>query len=89
MNISDELDRIYDMLQSCYEQIELAEPAEKNTFFRLSVTLLDKIVSLKERSAKIDQVIEFQNTIIEIMENVLSTEERTQIIDRLRSYCHD
>lgn len=89
MNISEELDRIYTLLQDCYNQIDLAEPAEKNTFFRLSVNLLEKIVTLQERAAKVDQVIEFQNCMIEIMDHVMSPEQRTEVMDRLRSYCHD
>jgi len=89
MNVSEELDRIYNLLQECYEQIELAEPAEKNTFFRLSVNLLEKFLELKERAAKVEQVIDFQNCMLEIMDNIMRPEQRTEVMDRLRSYCHD
>jgi hypothetical protein len=60
------------------------EPSEMNVFFRVSAILLEKLVDLQERAANVKMVKEFQDTIIEIMED-MPPDIRAEFMRRLRA----
>ena len=84
-NIDGELDRLYNQLRQFGESLERADAAEKNTYFRLSVTLLEKMTELKERAVGVRQTKEFTDTVLRIMEDQLTPDQRTKIMHQLEA----
>jgi len=84
-----EAERLYTELRSFGQSLDSADTAEKNTYFRLSVSLIEKLVELKERAVGVKKVREFTDTVLQIMEDELSPDQRTAIMKRLREILGD
>lgn len=63
--------------------------AEKNTYFRLSVSLLQDLVSLQEKSSLIKQHDAFVNEILMILDQTLTPDQRTEVQQRLKKFVGD
>ncbi|AJD82900.1 hypothetical protein PJWF_00006 [Achromobacter phage JWF] len=61
------------------------EQSEKMAYFRTITSLLEKLVLLRERAAGVKQVKEFESAVLGVMEDVLDPEQRTKVMDGLRS----
>lgn len=62
-----------------------AETSEQLSYFRTATSLLDKIVGLQERALGLKAVHEFHHTVMQIMEEVLSPTQRTEVMEKLKS----
>lgn len=63
-----------------------ATPSDRNTYFRLSVTLMEKLLDLKEKAAKISEYELFVATVLDLMDKVLDTNQRNVVMDRLAKF---
>lgn len=84
-NIDGELDRLYAELRTFGEGLGTADAAEKNTYFRLSFGLLEKMTELKERAVGVRQMKEFTETVLRVMEDQLTPDQRTKIMHQLEA----
>lgn len=57
--------------------------AEKIAMIKAATPLYEKILSLRERADNIHNVTEFRNTIVEIMSEICTPEQRTHVMDRI------
>lgn len=64
---------------------ETTSASDRNTYFRLSVTLLEKLIDMKERIAKIAEVEIFITAVLDVMDKELSPDQRAAIMSRLES----
>jgi len=62
-----------------------ADQTEKMSYFRTVTSLLEKLTMLRERAVGVKQVKEFEGAVLGVMEEVLTPEQRTQVMDGLRS----
>lgn len=62
-----------------------SDNTERMSYFRTVTSLLEKLVALRERAAGVKQVKEFESAVLGVMEDVLTSEQRTQVMDQLRS----
>ena len=84
--VMKEINSLYSHLQKYGQTMRESDTAsEKNTYFKLSTTLLEKIISMKERVSNIKQVTEFTETVLQILEDEVSVDDRTRVIERLRN----
>lgn len=65
-------------------QLGPADQTEKMGYFRTKTALLEKLMLLRERAAGIKHVKEFESTILRIMEEVLTPEQRTEVMSDIR-----
>lgn len=82
LDLEAEADRLYQELREYGETVK--DPAERNTYFRLSTTLMEKLLNIKERATNVAMVKQFTETVLQIMEDELSPDQRTSIMRRLR-----
>jgi hypothetical protein len=80
-----ELDRLYTDLKAFRSTLGGMEPNEKATFFKTTMSLLEKIASLQERIYNMKEMADFQKTVITVMEG-LEPELRNEIIGGLNGY---
>lgn len=66
-----------------------ATVSEKNSLLRTMTTLLDKLVSIDERAKGLKHLSDFQNTILDIIEDVMNPDQRTTIMERLKAVRQD
>ena len=81
-----EVKRIYIQLQTMGSSMtsEDASSAEKNTYFKLSTTLLEKLLGMQERIINIKTITSQIDIILEIMESEVPVDVRNSIMSRLR-----
>lgn len=66
-----------------------ASASDQNTYFRLSVMLIEKLANLREGVSKISEVEKFYAEVISILDKVLTTEQRSIVLERLKGIIHD
>lgn len=82
-DLKAEAARLYRELKEFGKTLEAGDTSERNTYFRLSVALLEKILELEERAAGLQNFKHFRDTILQIMEDILTPDQRTKVMDRL------
>lgn len=80
-----ETQRLYKDLKKTSKELTGDDHAEKMSYFRTATSLLDKIVGLQERAVGLKQISVFQQTVIDIMEDVCDAGQRTEVMARLKS----
>jgi hypothetical protein len=81
-----ELDRLYTDLKAFRNTVGTMEPNEKATFFKTTMSLLEKIATLKGSIYNMKEMADFQKTVITVMEQHLNPEDHKQIIEALHGY---
>ena len=80
-----EIMTIYGHLKQFGESMRSSDTAsEKNTYFKLSATLLEKLINMKEKVINIQKMSAFSDTVLQIMEDELEPDTRTRIIEKLK-----
>lgn len=80
---------LYKSLKETFENLKIDDHTERMSYFRTATSLLDKLVGLQERAAGLKKVHEFQQTVLDIMEDILEPGQRTEVMDRLRKSIND
>lgn len=62
---------------------------DANTYFRLMTTLLDKLISYKERALNLKSMQEFTDRVLLVMEQKLPVDTRNEVMDSLREVVSD
>lgn len=81
----DEILNLYQELNDFGANLSTEDTAETMSYLRTKTSLIQKIVEMSERALGLKRLSEFQNTMMDIMENVLDLDQRTQVMDRLRA----
>ena len=63
-----------------------ASAADWAAYFRVKVALLGKLLGFKERAAKVNEVKEFEEAVIGILDDVLTEDLREEVAARLRAF---
>jgi len=85
-NIND----LHKRLTDYWEDVKDSDKsADKNTYFRLSVTLMEKLVSLKEKMQNLRSVDQFMASVMGIMDDILNADQRTEVMTRLEKFSKD
>ena len=84
INFESEVSKLYKQLKEFGDGLETGDTSEKNTYFRLSVSLLKDILDLKERAAGLNHFKEFTDAVLQIMGDILTPDQRTRVMNRLR-----
>jgi hypothetical protein len=61
-----------------------SDQTERMAYFRTATSLLERLVTARERALGIKQIRDFQDTVLNIMEEVCTPDQRTDVMDRLR-----
>ncbi len=90
--LKDEDDRweaLYREVVDLYTGLKNAKPSagdstESMAYFRTATGLLDKLVSHQERCLGIKQLHEFHQTVLQVMENVMTPDQRNTVMAQLK-----
>jgi hypothetical protein len=84
-NILSEIQVLYGQLKHFGQSMRESDTAsEKNTYFKLSATLLEKLISMRERVVNIQKMQLFSDTVLQILEDEVPVDARTNIIQKLK-----
>lgn len=89
-DISNEINDVYTKLKDYWDEVKSSDKsADKNTFFRVSTSLLEKLVDLRERMSKIKQVNAFITEVMLIMDEILNSDQRNEVTERLKRFSEE
>jgi hypothetical protein len=81
--IEREIKELINKIKVFGDEMGNLEPNEKIQFFKASTGLLEKLISFKERTLNLKKMKEFQALVIDVMSDVLTGDERTEVLKRL------
>jgi len=79
-----ETTRLFEDLKRTKEDLSIDDHAGQMAYFRTATSLMDKIVGLQERAMGVKKIHQFQQTVLDIMEDVLDAGQRTEVMERLK-----
>lgn len=82
-NLAKEALKLYGQLQEV--QFDAESPTEKISYFKTVSNLLEKLVSLQERALGLKSVHEFHKAVMNVMEEVLTPTQRTDVMEKLQT----
>lgn len=88
-DLSVQINTLYADLQSYGSSINSdpeASATDRNTYFRLSTALLEKLVQIREKALNMKQYAAFQQEILNIMDEVLNADQKKEITERLKRF---
>jgi hypothetical protein len=83
--LAGDLHSVFTELKAYGKTIGQSDQTERMAYFRTATSLLERLVNARERALGVKQIKDFQDTVLTIMEEVLSPDQRTDVMDRLRS----
>ena len=82
-----ELNDLYSKMKAYWVQVKDSDKsADKNTYFRVSTTLMEKLVELQERMSNVNKFNTFMNEVLAIMDQVCDADQRNEIMERLQQF---
>lgn len=75
--------KLYRELNESKEKLGDVDHSERMSYFRTATSLLDKLVGLQERAVGLKQISVFQQTVLDILEDVMTADQRTEVMNRL------
>lgn len=86
----DKYDQLYVEVVDLYNSLRNAKPsggdsAESMSYYRTTTGLIDKLITHQERCLGLKKIHEFHTTVLDIMENVLTPDQRNEAIARLKA----
>jgi hypothetical protein len=85
VTLEREAKKVFDDLKASYPDIQVQDVAERMSFFRTAASLLEKLVGLQERAVGLKQMSEFQNTIIQFLDEICDNNQKTILMERMKS----
>lgn len=79
-----ESNALFKALTETGQALDMKDHTEKMAYFRTATSLLDKIVSIQERTANLRSIHKFHEMVLAIMEDTLDAGQRTTVMDRLQ-----
>jgi len=85
VTLEREAKKVFDDLKASYPDIQVQDVAERMSFFRTATSLLEKLVGLQERAVGLKQMSEFQNTIIQFLDEICDNNQKTILMERIKA----
>ena len=77
---------LYEELKAFGSVLAADQTTEKMSHFRTRAQLMEKILGIIERARGLKNYSEFQNAILGVLEDELTGEQRTNVIEKLREF---
>ena len=86
LNLIDEVENLFKLMRDAKEQLggNSSDIQERMTYFKTLSTNLEKIITLKQQALGIKEIHDFHQAVINVMEDVLTGAQRTEVINRLK-----
>ena len=84
VDLEGEAQRLYKELKDFGEKLDPDDTSQSNTYFRVSVSLMEKLIAIQERAAEVKRINQFKKAVLDVMENVLDKDQRAEVMNRLK-----
>jgi hypothetical protein len=84
VNVLQETEALYRDLKTSGATMKTGDPADRNTYFRLATTLMERLVQAREKAAGVANVEAFTNAVLDALEDELTVDQRDRILSKLK-----
>lgn len=81
-----EFEKIYSQLQAIQTTFGSLDPKDRVQWAKAAIGLLERVVTLKERTFNLKNHSTFQKTVLDVLEQVLTPDQRSAFVDKLGDY---
>lgn len=85
-DLERELVALFNDLKTLQKDIQNVDARDKVQWAKAIVSILDRLIELRERNLNLKMLAEFQRTVITIMDEVLEPHQKTEISQRLQKF---
>lgn len=86
-DVITEINDLHQKLKGYWDEVEKSEKsADKNTFFRVNVSLLERIVDLRERMTNTLKINAFIAEVLSIMDEIMTADQKNEIMARMAQF---
>lgn len=86
-DVTKQISSLYRELKKFGTEAQFSENAsDKSTYFRVAVSLLERLIKLKEQSSRLAKHNDFVYAILSVMEEVLNADQIAEVQDRLERF---
>lgn len=83
----EQINMVYQQLMAYGVEAQRSDNAtDKNMYFRVATTLLEKLVSIKEKMSNLKHINAFIGSVLQIMDEVLTADQRGRVMERLKEF---
>lgn len=83
VDIETESRRLYHEMRGFLKKIDKTDVSERAAMFRTCTALLEKLITIQERAQGINQYMGFKRLLFEALDEYLTPNQRTELLDRL------
>ena len=83
--LEEEATQLFKELKDFGADLDIEDVSERMAWFRTRTSLLEKILGIHERAQGLKQVSEFQEVVLQAIEEELNADQRTRVMTKLRS----
>lgn len=83
LDVPEEIEKMFRDLKKVRDGFATSDSAEKIAYFRLAISLLEKLVALKERSLNVRRIGQFHSLVLQVLEENLEPTAITKVRTRL------
>ena len=83
LDVSEELTRVYKKLRRFGDRLNADQVSEQVAFFRITTSLLTKLVEQMEKASNVTQYTAFRQAVMKILGDVMSADQRNEFLARL------
>lgn len=84
-SLEQETITLFRELKEFGDMLNVEDVAERMSYYRTRTSLLDKILTIQKGFADVKAVHEFQNRVLSVVEEVLTPDQRTAVMERLKN----
>lgn len=77
---------LYREIQRASLNVNTSDPKDKMTIYKTSADLLTKLIALREKAVNMREMSNFQKSVIEVLESVLTPAQRSDFVEKLGKY---
>lgn len=82
--MNEKVSKLIKDLEAFRQNLGFEDTKELNTYFRVTTSLLEKLMDLKERAENVKKISQFKKTMLTIMDDEMDKDARKRALDRLR-----
>lgn len=82
-----QINMVYQQLMAYGTEAQRSDNAtDKNMYFRVATSLLEKLVSIKEKMSNLKNINNFIGAVLQVMDEVLTPDQRGAVMERFKEY---
>lgn len=85
IDVMAETESLFKELQDEKQTLTVKDNSEKMAYFRTATSLLEKLISLKERAMNVQQIGQFYTVVLSVMEAVLDKDQIHGVREKLKA----